>query len=284
MRLEINENPNNSDKMEQGENSLSQQAGDLLGRGANTSSTSADRAEASKALTKDGTLPDFQLDMGTDDTSPTSASKEASSDKPGRDEFDRTPEAKGDSDIPSASGDKENAGFSDSSTNQESRDTPESTSGDSVEAPPLGNSTSPGIADSGAASGTSVNVNGADSSDSAAMSGNAGSSEGGGGSDLSGIRNNNSPESAGDFRTQPSSDQQQQSSSDSSASQASPAAAEGGGGSSLGLSSGGDKETSPVGDTQTQPTQFPPSAGSESGSSSSSDIHSNGQPADPLDF
>ncbi len=85
------------ESMEKGESSLSQQAGDLLGRGANTLSTNADRAEASKALTKDGTLPDFQLDMGTDSTSPSSTSKGASGDKPDRDQFDPTPETKGDS-------------------------------------------------------------------------------------------------------------------------------------------------------------------------------------------
>jgi len=95
------------EKMEKGESSLSQQAGDLLGRGANTLSTNADRAEASKALTKDGTLPDFQLDMG-DNTNPSSPGASDSSISAIPDNFDPNPEASGDSNnggAPSDGGD-----------------------------------------------------------------------------------------------------------------------------------------------------------------------------------
>lgn len=234
MRLEIDENSNNSDKLEQGENNLSQQAGDLLGTSANTLTTSAERAEASRALTKDGTLPDFQLDMGTDDTNPNSARKGVSVETKGTDEIDSIPEAKD--------------------------------SGNSASSSSVGDSSASAAADS------------ADS-----------------------FTNPGTPESAGDFRTQPSSDQQQQSFSESSTSQnpgvsdidgdssssvgatnpGSPSASEGGGGSNLGLSSGGDKQTSPVSDTQTQPTQFSPdSAGSES--SNSLDSSSLVKPGDQL--
>ncbi|MBS2007546.1 MAG: hypothetical protein JST01_10925 [Cyanobacteria bacterium SZAS TMP-1] len=63
MKIESNENLR-SENIEQSENNLRNQASDLLGNRATTGPTSADRAEASKALTNNGTLPDLQLDMG----------------------------------------------------------------------------------------------------------------------------------------------------------------------------------------------------------------------------